>query len=68
MSAGVPARPSGTMGAITSTPGKSPDASAARAMGVSTRLGGMVFTVMPLRASSNANALVSEMTPPFDAT
>ena len=67
MSSGVPARPSGTIGPTTSTPGKSPAASACRAIGVSTRLGGIVLTVMPLRASSTASALVSAMTPPFDA-
>ena len=67
MSAGVPARPTGTMGPTRSTPGKSPAASAARAIGVSTRLGGMVLTVMPFRARSTASALVSAMTPPFEA-
>ena len=41
MSAGVPRRPSGTIRATTSTPGKSPSASAWRDMGVSTRLGVM---------------------------
>ena len=67
MSAGVPARPNGTIGPITSTPGKSPAASALRAIGVSTRLGGMVLTVIPFRASSTANALVRPMTPPLEA-
>ena len=67
MSAGVPARPSGTMGPTMSTPGKSPLTSASRAMGVSTRLGGIVFTVIPLRANSTASALVNPMTPPLDA-
>ena len=38
------------------------------AMGVSTRVGGMVLTVMPWDANSRANALVSPITPPFDAT
>ena len=46
---------------------KSPAASAGRAIGVSTRLGEIVLAVMPLRASSTASALVSAMTPPFDA-
>ena len=47
MSAGVPARPRGTMGPITSTPGKSPASSAALAIGVSTRLGAIELTVTP---------------------
>ena len=42
-------------------------ASAARAIGVSTRLGEIELAVMPLRASSRASALVSARTPPFDA-
>jgi hypothetical protein len=53
---------------MTSTPGNFPDASAARAMGVSTRLGVIALAVIPGRASSTASALVRERTPPFDAT
>ena len=43
-------------------------ASARRAIGVSMNPGGIVFTVMPCGAYSTASALVSPMTPPFDAT
>ena len=67
MSAGVPARPSGTMGPMTSMPGKSPEAVAARAMGVSTMLGAIVLTVTPWRARSTASDLVRAMTPPLEA-
>ena len=38
-----------------------------RPSGCRTRLGGMVLAVIPLRASSTARALVSLITPPFDA-
>ena len=45
-----------------------PDSMGRRIMGVSMTPGGMVFTVMPCGARSSASALVSAMTPPFDAT
>ena len=67
MSAGVPARPSGTIEPTRSTPGKSPRLRPARAIGVSTRLGAIVFAVIPCRANSTASAFVSAITPPFDA-
>ena len=38
-----------------------------RSIGVSTKPGGMLFTVIPFAASSIASALVKPMTPPFDA-
>ena len=53
---------------MTSTLGTLPSASPLRAMGVSTMVGGIVLAVMPCAASSRANALVSPMTPPLDAT
>jgi hypothetical protein len=34
---------------------------------VSTRLGGIVLTVMPLRAKLDGEGLRQPMTPPFDA-
>ena len=37
-------------------------------MGVSTKPGGIVFTVMPLGPSSSASAFVKPMTPAFEAT
>ncbi len=68
ISAGVPARPSGIMGAITSMPGKSPVPNGMPDHGrVYVRLGAIVLAVIPLRASSTASARVSEMTPPLDA-
>jgi hypothetical protein len=36
-------------------------------IGVSTKPGGILFTVMPVGASSCANAFVKAITPPFDA-
>src|SRR2546423_15331052 len=65
MSAGVPAGPTGTIGATTSTPGKSPAASAARAMGVSTKLGVMALAVIPRRANSPPGGLVWGVAPPL---
>ena len=68
MSSGVPARRTGVRAATASMLGRSPRASARRAIGVSMNPGGMVFTVMPFGAYSTASAFVSPMTPPFDAT
>jgi hypothetical protein len=48
--------------------GRSPRASARRAISVSMNPGGIVLTVMPCGASSSASAFVSPTTPPFDAT
>ena len=67
MSAGVPARPSGIIGAITSMPGKSPASVAWRAIGVSTTLGAIVFGGDAAAGQLHGSAWVSEITPPFDA-
>src|SRR5262249_44257253 len=68
ISSGVPARPTGiTRGAIFSRFATLPSASARRNIGVSIMPGEMLFTVMPWGASSSASALVSAITPPFEA-
>ena len=45
-----------------------PDSIGRRIIGVSMAPGGMVLTVIPWGARSSASALVSAMTPPFEAT
>ena len=63
MSSGLPGRFIGATAAAASTLIGDP-----RSIGVSTKPGGMLFTVIPFAASSIASALVKPITPPFDAT
>src|SRR5688572_7122635 len=68
ISGGVLTRRTGTRTASTSRGGTPPRSAPARDMGVSTIDGGMVLAVMPCGDSSLARDLVSEITPPLEAT
>src|SRR3546814_13037908 len=61
MSSGRPARFIGDAATVLSTLTGEP-----RSIGVSTKPGGMLLTVMPLSANSSASDLVSVIRPPFD--
>jgi len=63
MSSGFPGRFMGEVAAVASTL-----SGALRSIGVSTKPGGTLLTVMPRPAYSIASAFVSPITPPFEAT
>lgn len=67
MSSGMPIRFRGTPCTIASMRGLLPSTSVRRLSPVYTIAGGIVLTVMPSSANSRATALVSDVTPPFDA-
>src|SRR5688500_9287382 len=67
MFSGRPARPIGERAATASTLAPIPATPSPRNMGVSTKPGGTLLTVMPLVASSCASDFVNAITPPFEA-